>query len=261
MVSEDLWAESRSWLRRYLDSQPQRHQALRAARASDLNAADLMFRSMLLEEEARYEEAAQEAREATERAYLPEYLRAARAEVACVSSCVEPREVVFDLASGRGTLVSALLRAGHRRIVASDVSPLVLRRSRQCAQAMGGQSPMASLACDVAAVPAASGSIETATTMLGLPNLADPVAGLVELRRFVRRRFLAVHYFAPGASGVLDREDCLEMLHRAGWCARVDNEIVAPAAPTPVGSLVEGAQIDRFPTELTTLTWCVIVAT
>lgn len=260
MSSEDLWQGARSWLRRYLDGAPDRERALRAAVAGDLNPADLMFRSLLLEEEGEFEVASTEADDALTRSYRPEYLRAARSEREHVASLVDVDDLVVDVASGRGALVTTLLETGHGRVVATDRSPLVLHRMVRRAAATRSPSPLATLAFDAGSVPLADRSVKTATTFLGLPNLSDAPAALAELRRVVTGRLLAVHYFAPGSSGVLDRERCMEMVTRAGWSARVEREILAPAEPTPVGVLVEGARIDGFPSETTELTWCVIVA-
>ncbi len=270
----DDWEHVDSELRRHLDAEPDSRRELLESPAGELGAVDLFFRGLLLEEEGSYPQAERCIHVATERSYRHEYLAALRAEIAWLTARVARQHKVLDVASGRGTLVEAMLadRGPSSVLVASDLSPLVLHRMRRRFAACGPVGHVEYVAFDVAATPFRDSSMDTATTLLGLPNLADPESALRELRRAIGGRLLAVHYFiadddpnresatALGSAPMLLREECLAMFARAGWSVEVKNEIVAPASPTPVGRILEGWGIDGFPVVDTDLTWCVLVA-
>src|SRR6266704_5929380 len=87
---------------------------------------------------------------------------------------------VLDLAAGTGTSSRAFTGAGAR-CVACDFSLGMLR--------VGVRRPAGSVAFvagDALALPFAAGSFDAVTISFGLRNLADPDAGLAELRRVTR---------------------------------------------------------------------------
>jgi SAM-dependent methyltransferase/uncharacterized protein YbaR (Trm112 family) len=267
------WEQLRSGLRRYLQAEPERERALLTTPPGQLNPADLFFRGQLLEEDGRFGEAEACTSAAIERSYHPEYLRASEAELRYLLSALEPGDLTVDIATGRGTLVKAMLASPPADVIASDISPLVLRRMRSCFAALGRQGPLSYLAFDARATPFGDQSLPAAVTHLGLPNLADPEAVLRELRRVVRGRLAAVSYFMAdrdpnralagelGLAAILQRDSCVEIFERAGWSVTIENQIVAPAVPTPRGEIIEGGNLDTFPAEETELTWCVLMAT
>jgi hypothetical protein len=171
--------------------------------------------------------------------------------------------LVVDLASGRGVLLERLRRTAPGTLVATDVSPRVLRRARR--------RGIEAVACDVRRLPFADASVDCATTFLGLNNVQQPGALLVELRR-VARRLLAVHLvYEPGTANdhALDelglaplayREELLDGLAAAGWEAQIVSSCTATLEPTPVGVLLEGAVIDALPVEPVQGTWLTIDA-
>jgi ubiquinone/menaquinone biosynthesis C-methylase UbiE/uncharacterized protein YbaR (Trm112 family) len=269
---EASWEQTQSGLRRYLQDKPERMHALLGDPADQLNPADLFFRGLLLEEDGRFAAAELSLGSAVRRSYRPEYLDASRAQLTYLISALDPGELTVDIASGRGTLIKALLDKPPAEIVASDLSPLVLRRMRDSLAVHGAEGPLSYLAFDAGAIPFADQSIPTAVTHLGLPNLTEPERALGELRRVVRGRLAAVSYFMAdddpnravadelGFGPMLRRAECVSMFERAGWSVTIENPIVAPAAPTPRGEIVEGATLDTFPAVPTELTWCVLMA-
>ena len=76
-------------------------------------------------------------------------------------------------------------------LIASDLSPLVLRRMLARFQA----APLAYVAFDAAAIPFADKGIDVVRTHLGLQNLSDPSVALRELRRVTRGSLFAVCQF------------------------------------------------------------------
>lgn len=272
--TEAEWERTESKLRAYLRAEPDREQALRTTPHDDLNPADLFFLSLLLEEEGRHAESESCAEMAVRGCYLPEYLAAVDAQLDFVASRVCGLDAtVVDVASGRGALVRRLLSNPPATFVASDLSPLVLRhmRSRFEAARIGPQPVF--VAFDAAAIPFADKGVDVVTTHLGLTNLPDPSSALLELRRVTRGRLFAVCHFVAdddanlsALRGMTDlsmftAHGCLDAFRRAGWDATLEHEVRAPAAPTPVGELIEGARIDEFPLIETELNWCVLSAT
>src|ERR1039458_9132323 len=219
---EQPWEQTESGLRKYLRAEPDRERALLTGTPDQMNAADLFCRGLLVEEEGRFEEAEQLITAAVNRSYRREYLEASEAQLQCTSAlAAESRSPVVDVASGRGTLVRALVAQASCGVVASDVSPLVLRRMRRRFAALGLRAPLRFVAFDAAAMPYPDSSLDTVTTYLGLPNLPQPDLAIRELRRVVSGRLLAVCYFMAdhdpnlamasslGNSSMLIREQCL----------------------------------------------------
>ena len=160
-------------------------------------------------------------------------------------------------------LLERLQRTVRGTVVATDVSPRVLRRARR--------RGIEAVACDVRRMPFADASIDCATTFLGLNNVEQPGRLLTELRR-VAGRLLAVHLvYEPGTAndGELEelglaslayREPLLEALAAAGWDAEIASSCAAVLEPTPVGVVLEGAVLDRLPVEPVAGTWLTIDA-
>ena len=255
----DLWEEAESGLARVLRENPELESALLDPPASALAPADAFLRALVLEERGE----ADEVDAAFARLHPPDVLACMAAQIDSLCARVEGGLVV-DLASGRGTLLERLQGSVQGTLVATDVSPRALRRARR----RGIQA----VACDVRALPFADGSVECATTFLGLNNVQRPGELLTELRR-VARRFLAAHLvYEPGTENdaVLDelglaqlsyRDSLLDALDRAGWAADVVSWCSTTLQPAPTGVLLEDAVIDRLPVETVQGTWLTIDAT
>jgi SAM-dependent methyltransferase len=160
-------------------------------------------------------------------------------------------------------LLERLRRMVRGTLVATDISPRVLRRARRLG--------IEAVACDVRRLPFTDGSVDCATTFLGLNNVERPGELLAELRR-AARRLLAVHLVYEtgtandrlleelGLAGLAYREPFLEALAAAGWKAEVVSSCAAVLHPTPAGVLLEGAVIDRLPVEPVEATWMLVDA-
>jgi ubiquinone/menaquinone biosynthesis C-methylase UbiE len=210
------------------------------------------------------------------------------------ASSLEP---IVDLASGRGDLVEALVRAGAGRrvpaglwsriaaiwskrwqaygypIIASDFSPRILRRDRRWLEYFGLYDQVSLLAFDARRTPFKDGAISKMTTNLGPPNIDQPEVLLPELRRVVSGRLLAITQFYPeddvanvaaigaeGRSTMLFQQKALDAFSAAGWQPVLENICKGPAHPTPVGTVLEGVRIDGLPVADTILEWGVLVA-
>jgi ubiquinone/menaquinone biosynthesis C-methylase UbiE/uncharacterized protein YbaR (Trm112 family) len=295
---DDLWEQAESGLMQHLQAHPDVKRRLMDVPLESLGPADQFFRAMLLEERGDYAQAKRAADLAHSQLYTPEYLACMSNQrqfmITHVASSLEP---IVDLASGRGDLVEALVRAraGHRiqvgmwsrvvanwskhrqarpsPVIASDFSPRILRRDRRWLEFFGLYDQVSLLAFDARRTPFKDGVISTMTTNLGLPNIDQPEVFLPELRRIVSGRLLAISHFYPeddvpnaaairaaGRSTMLFQREAVEAFAAAGWQAVLDNICKGPSHPTPAGKVLEGVGIDGLPVADTILEWGVLVA-
>lgn len=158
-------------------------------------------------------------------------------------------------------------------IVASDVSPRVLRLDRRRLEWRGLYDRVSLLAFDARSAPFKADTIETLTTNLGFANIREPGGLLRELRRIVSGRLLAVSHFYPengdanarkigelGLAAMLFHRSALACFAEVGWEVEVANSCLGAAHPTPAGVALEGAVIDTLPVAQTTLEWCTVAA-
>ena len=256
----DLWEQTESGLSRVLRENPELERALLDPPPAALAPADAFLRALVLEERGHGEEV----EAAFARLYPPETLACMAAQIdALCGRLGDADDLVVDLASGRGMLLERLRKMVHGTLVATDISPRVLRRARRLG--------IEAVACDVRRLPFLDGSVGCATTFLGLNNVERPGELLGELRR-AARRLLAIHVvYEPGTAndslleelGLAElayREPLLDALAAAGWKAEVVSSCPATLQPTPAGVLLEGAVIDRLPVEPVEVTWMLVDA-
>jgi hypothetical protein len=261
----DSWAETESGLQAFLRDNPEIERALLDSPLEQLNGADAYLRASVLEE--RGEGAAEAYRRADEECYPPEF-RAARDEALTrVVDLVGGGEgVVVDVATGRGGLLGRLAASSSRPLIATDVSPHVLRATER--RIPGPRY----LAADALSLPFADGEVATLVTHVGLANVPQGRALLRELRR-VGRELVGTHLFYPaddepngaaarelGLEELLTRESALDAFAAAGWDASIEYSREVQAAPTPTSALVPGLGIDGLPVQDTRVTWCVLRA-
>lgn len=269
----DLWEQAESGLTRYLREHPDLEQRLMHAPLDTLNPADQFFRMMLLEERGDYAAAWAIKEHALPRLYTEAYITGWQRQIAYVVERVtaNPGPVV-DLACGRGYLVEKLIAHGQNPIIATDFSPVVLRRNRAAWQSLGLYDRISLLAFDARRTPFKTDSVATITTNLGLPNIEQPGALLDELHRVVSGEFLVIsHFFPPedSANAAVIREQGLEtflyenktraQFRATGWTVELVNGFSGPAKPTPEGEIIP-ARIDGLPTADTTLQWYTVIA-
>src|SRR6266545_629230 len=99
----------------------------------------------------------------------------------------------LDVACGSGRLTAELARiAGPRgRVVGLDFSPEMLKIARR------DHPGLEFIEGDALQLPFDDQSFDVATIAFGLRNLADPVRGLHEMLRVVRRRAVVLEFVRP----------------------------------------------------------------
>lgn len=273
LTRNDTWAEVESGLAKYLRQNPELEQQLIESSIEHINAADQFFRAMILEERGNFIEARSIAQNALQGIYVPDYLNIQEGQRQYLVEQIEGIEKpIVDIASGRGYLVEALLKAGHQQVVASDFSPTVLRRNRAYYEYLGLYDGLSLIACDARMMPFKAHSIPTMTSFVGLGNIEQADTVLQELSRIVSGRFWSVSEFYPdngddnarmirehGLDGLMFEARVLENFARSNWQVEIENRQTVHIEPTPVSEIL-GFGIDGLPVKATEIVSCVIVA-
>jgi uncharacterized protein YbaR (Trm112 family) len=270
----DLWQEVDSHLARYLQANPEVEQRLMGTPLEELAPADLFFRALVLEERGEYRAAKTIEEKANQGIYTQEYLDcwASQRDHVLARLSGSPGPVV-DLASGRCYLVEEMARKLTCPLVATDVSPRVLRQDRHRLESFGLYDRISLLALDARRTPFRDGAVGVLTTNVGLANVREPGDLLQELRRVVGGQFLAIsHFYAEEdeanaralqeaeLAALAFRRATVAGLVAAGWQVEIANECRGRAAPTPTSQVLGGAGIDSLPVQETVVEWCVLVA-
>ncbi len=271
---EDLWSEAGTGPARYLSDNPQIEQRLLSTPLEQLNPADQFFRAMALEAKGDFRLSQEAERLSILGSYTPAYRDCWEREIVYLLDRLEGTSgPIVDLASGRCYLVQRMLSKRGRPIVATDLSLPVMRRNREWLRASGQDNLVSLLVFDARRTPFATHSIETLTTNLGLPNIKDSGKLGDEIRRILSGTFLAISHFYPPAdkneeairsAGLADHlylESVMNAMQRAHLKVRALNLCQGSSSPTPVGQVIEGAQIDSLPVADTELQWSVLEVT
>jgi len=249
-----------------LREHPDAERALLGSPLESLNGADSYLRAVVLSE--RGEDAAAAYRAADEKCYAAEFRAARDGALDRVVELVQRGDgLLVDVATGRGGLLTRLVAGTSRPLVATDVSPHVLRATER---RLPGPRYVVADACSL---PFDDGEVETLVTHVGLANVPGGRRLLHELRR-VGRELIATHVFYPaddeanraaarkaGLEDLLVRDAALQAFAAEGWEVAVEYESDVQAEPTPVSAIVPGVGIDGLPVEATHVTWCVLRAT
>jgi len=263
---DDSWAVAESAFAAFLRENPAVERALLDSPLESLNGADAYLRAAVLEE--RGEEAAAAHRAADEKCYSAEVRAARDGALERVVELAERRDgLLVDVATGRGGLLTRLLAGSSRPLVATDVSPHVLRATER---RLPGPRYVVADACSL---PFGDGEAATLVTHVGLANVPGGRRLLRELRR-VGQELIATHVFYPtddevnraaarelGLEELLVRDTALPAFASEGWEVAVEYEREVKAEPTPSSALVPGVGIDSLPIQTTQTTWCVLRAT
>jgi ubiquinone/menaquinone biosynthesis C-methylase UbiE/uncharacterized protein YbaR (Trm112 family) len=272
--SDDLWKQVDSELANFLQANPEVEQRLMQTPLETLAPADQFYRAMVMEERGAILQARGIFDVATTGLYTPEYLICHESQfhylVHLLSDSTAP---IIDLASGRCDLVHRMAQELSQPIIATDISPIILRRDRQWLEAFGLFEHVSLLSFDARRTPFKDGAVQVMTTNLGLANIRHPGPLLRELRRAIAGQFLAIMSFYPlrdegnarviqelGLADLLYRANAREQFAAAGWEMRYENICAGRAAQTPTSQILDGAGIDSLPVTETTLEWCTLLA-
>jgi SAM-dependent methyltransferase/uncharacterized protein YbaR (Trm112 family) len=271
--SADPWQETASGLAMHLARHPDLAKCLLGDPPDHLAPMDRYFRGLLVEESGRIAEGRDIQDQALCECYTEDWREAARRARARTAAAVAGQSgAVVDLVCGMGTLLDDLLALSHACLVATDVSPRVLRRVHRRLDA-GQAARVAFLAMDAHQLAFRDESFDTLTTLEGLLNIPLPPAVLAEVRRVLRGDFWAIMSFYPiedhgnreqlrslGLEVIGLRSNALEAFRAAELQAQAEFEAHARACPAPPGRLLKGARIHALPAVETELSLCVVHA-
>lgn len=274
-TAADPWAAAETGLARALAADPPLERELLDTPLEELSPADRFFRAQILEERGDFAAAGEAAAAAEPGLYTAATLAARDRLLDVVATSLEGTDgPIVDVATGRGTLLERLARSVDRPLVATDVSPNVLTRTRARLRAPELGDRISYVACDARRTPFRDGAAAALTSFLGLANIREPGPLLSELRRIAGGPLLAVTQLYPeddeanagairslGLERLLYRDGLLAELADAGWLAEIRGAELADAVPTPAGVLLAGARIDGLPVAPTVLEWCLVEAT
>lgn len=284
--SRDPWREMVSGLERILRDHPAAEAALVARDPRGLRPADQFLRVQLFEARGRFREAEAEQQAANAAVYGHVFANAVAQAIDALADRLRDGDgAILDVASGRGTLVQAHLRRGRRIIVATDVSPWILRRLREKALAVGLPAERLCLvACDARRLPFATDAFADLTTFEGLANIAAQAADdrrapraaarvLLEEWRRVAFRMHTVQSQYPawdlfhravlarvGISPLVLPGPFRRLLRESGWRVTAESGRSVVRRPTPRSRLVPGLAIDMLPVVPTRLRLEVLLA-
>jgi demethylmenaquinone methyltransferase/2-methoxy-6-polyprenyl-1,4-benzoquinol methylase len=105
---------------------------------------------------------------------------------------LRPGGSALDVACGSGKLTAELAKlAEGGRVVGLDFSPQMLEVARR------EHPPIEFIEGDALNLPFDDATFDVATIAFGLRNLAEPIVGLREMRRVVRRRAVVLEFVRP----------------------------------------------------------------
>jgi uncharacterized protein YbaR (Trm112 family) len=277
-------------LYQYLRDHPDVKRQLMFAPLQALSPVDQFFRAALLEGRGEYVRARTTENVARMGLYTPAYLDAWNSQyeyiidhlLGRVPSLVEGPLV--NVACGRGRLLNRLVQKFNYPIIASDLSPFVLRRNRRWLEFFGLYDKVNLLAFDIRYQPFKTGAIDAMVTDLEFSNIGELSAPLQELRRVLHTNrgsnedkhaaeFLAISHFyteddaTNGAmiqelalTSFLYKQAMIEGFKDAGFRVSIENTQESMAKPMPSSDLVPDAKMDTLPVVETVLEWGVVVA-
>lgn len=271
---EDLWEQTDTGLTRHLRENPDIEQRLLETPLERLNPADQFFRAMVLEAKGDFKGSEEAEQLALRGLYTNAYLDCWQRQVSyLVDRLHETSGPIIDLASGRCEWVRHMLRQLTNPIVASDFSLTVMKRNRAWLQYTGDHRRVSLLCFDAKRTPFKTGSVQTLTTNVGLPNIKAAAELHEEIRRILSGTFFAIsHFYPPGdenaqtisQAGLADRlyhRPATQWMRDARLQVQVQNLCRGAAAPTPAAEVIAGARIDGLPVAETQLEWCVLEVT
>ncbi len=99
---------------------------------------------------------------------------------------------IIDVATGTGDLAIEAVNTGPAKITGIDISEKMLELGQQKIKARGLENIIEFIKCDSENICFEDNTFDVAMAAFGVRNFSDPVKGLSEMRRVVRREGLVV---------------------------------------------------------------------
>lgn len=267
----DLWSSSESYFKNYLKENPEFKDKFLNTPLEELHPTDLFIRGSLLEDSDPIK-ARKIIQDGTNKIYTEEYKDGRNKQIEYILNNIPNDEPIIDLASGMGTLIEKLASNVDNYIIATDFSPLVLRKNHAVFKQKNLHNKMSFLSFDARKTPFKNDAVKIMTTFVGLPNINKPMDLLYELRRIISGKLMAInHLFSPtdkthfdflhenGLETFLYEEKLVKAFQNANFTVANKNLISCFIKPTPEGEFFK-FKLDSIPVKDTTIEWCVTCA-
>jgi len=271
LARNDLWEQGESGLEKYFKEEPEIYEKLMNTPEEELNGTDYWYKASYFEMKRDFSTSSKMYEQAFKKIYTQEYIDGWDSQMDFIIKNIKDNEPVVDIASGKGYLVERLLRQTENYIVATDFSPTILLRNKEYYKYKDLYNKLSLIAFDARKTPFRDNSISTMTSNMGLQNIEQAGEVINEMNRITKKTFMPVMFFIDkedkvhmdlmntvGNVAYATRENALETFKRAAWHVEIFNSFMANIKPTPKGEILEGAGIDGFPIEDTTIEYCVI---
>jgi len=261
--SDDNWARGENWLKNLIADNPDIREKIMNTAIDEMNAADIMIKSMICKIEGNHSEATALNKIWRKKAYKEESSAASSAQIEyIVNSLKDEKDFILDIASGSGRLVSEFLEKTDKLIVSSDISFNIMQQAKKIAEQNGFGDRVSYIAFDLNKSPFRDKSVKIITTFVGLQNISYPEKIFGEIRRICGGKLYSACVFCCEDNivnlkaleeGGLDKtwvkSKYIDEFDRAGFTSVIENSIITLDEPTPVGEIVKGVKIDGFPVE------------
>lgn len=271
--NQDIWKENENGIVAYFQEHPETAAALKNTPEEELGGADLTLKAFLLRQQGEEEECLRLWELSFEKNYPEAYRRSFQEQVNFICrSLSDTSGPILDFASGRGMLLSHLLKKCKAPLLASDLSPTTLQDLHRRFSEYTAAKKLFTMAFDAKAIPFADGSLPYLTTCLGLQNIPQPEKAIRELRRVCGKTFFAMCIFFPdgdrenqnaaaqfGLGGAYSRKQLTALLEKAGWSVTAHDSPEFSLPSTPESRFLKGMRVDSLPVTKTNALFSTLV--
>lgn len=265
---EDFWKVVQSNLSKALRSNPEYERKLMQTDLDNLNPADKLLHSMILDERGDYDTAREIRAEAVRDLYTSSYTQAYQEKKTQLQKLLSDKTgVIIDIASGMGGFAE-LFSELENPVILSDISPSILQRNKDRLEHFGIYEKVSLIAFDARKMPFKEKSVEVITTNMGLTNITSSEEFLNELVRCLGGVAYFLTFFFPD-NGDANADVLIEHNMEFGFKNRLLSmssplletqilfEDVSSVEPT-VSSEIFDIGIDGLPVISTDITWAIV---
>jgi ubiquinone/menaquinone biosynthesis C-methylase UbiE/uncharacterized protein YbaR (Trm112 family) len=276
--TKDPWRELYSELKEFMETEGGKE--FLTIPFNELNPADRLFQSYMLEINGDLERAKKAEDSAMSEIYSEDYKKCWNGQIQHISRALsnkQEEEIIVDLASGRGILGESVAKSTKAYLIMSDISPYILERDKKVLDKDSVNENIDYLAFDIRSMPFRNHSISTITTNLGFQNVSDKYGQVDsvfdELKRVLSGVFLGVANFYPPSGSINSekiselglgwsfyKDDFLRKFRGKGFEVGLENACKGRNDPTPSGHYIKDAFIDSLPIESTYTEWYTVTA-
>jgi ubiquinone/menaquinone biosynthesis C-methylase UbiE/uncharacterized protein YbaR (Trm112 family) len=270
----DLWQTGEDNLERFFKLNPEIRARLMVAPFEEMSAADMYVKAMLLEKEGNEKEAEKLMNIATINAYTKEMLDATDKEFKYLINLLRKQsQFVVDIASGPGVLVKQILQNTDLKVVITDLSMSIIKRTYNSLIKEGYGERITFIAFDARTTPFRNNSVPIITSFVGLQNIDNPDNIISELKRISSGEFYSVCSFCSedddinradlrksGIESMYLKKKHVDEFVNNGWKVELLNPILAKSSPTPMSKILPNVGVDGFPVADGIFEHCIVKA-